>query len=91
MATLFKTSDVEIKTAYTNVNDNKLKLKKGESIESLVSIANKLVDEKLKKYKDASKCITDINELKRFFESTNDIIAIDTETTRLIEAAMLCI
>lgn len=91
MATLFKTADVEVKTAYSSDNENKLKLKKGESIESLVSIANKLVDEKLKKYKDASKCITDINDLKQFFESTNDIIAIDTETTRLIEAAMLYI
>lgn len=62
---------------------NKLNLKKGETINSLVEIATKLVDEKLADYKNASQCITDIEDLKQFFNDTNEFIAIDTETTGL--------
>ena len=62
---------------------SKVKLKKGETISSLIETAKRLVEEKLGDYKNASKCITDINDLKRFFDETeeNAVIAVDTETT----------
>ena len=61
-----------------------IKLKKGQTIQDLVVIARQIVMDKLGKYKDASKCITDINDLRQFFNNTPDDaeIGIDTETTR---------
>lgn len=63
--------------------ESSIKLKKGQTIDSLITTAKQLVMEKLGKYKDVSKCITDIEDLKKFFEETNDLIGIDTETTGL--------
>lgn len=60
-----------------------VKLKKGQTIGDLINTARQLVMDKLGKYKDTSKCVTDINELRRFFEETKDLIGIDTETTGL--------
>lgn len=64
---------------------NGIKLKKGQTIQDLVVTARQIVMEKLGKYKDASKCITDINDLRKFFEDTPDgsEIGVDTETTGL--------
>lgn len=77
---LFKLPPVQKET---KTNSNKIKLKKGQTISSLVEIAKKLVDEKLADYRDASKCITNIEDLKEFFNNTNELIGIDTETTGL--------
>lgn len=62
-----------------------LKLKKGQTIQDLINEARRLVMEKLGNYKDVSKCITDINDLKKFFDETPDgtEIGFDTETTGL--------
>ena len=64
---------------------NGIKLKKGQTIQDLVVTARQIVMEKLGKYKDASRCITDINDLRKFFEDTPDgsEIGVDTETTGL--------
>ncbi len=67
----------------TQQESPKIKLKKGQTITDLVNIATKLVNDKLGNYKDASMCVTDINTLTSFFENTDDVIAIDTETTGL--------
>ncbi len=64
-------------------NELNIKIKKGQTIDDLVLEAKKLVEEKLKNYKNASKCITDPNELIKFFEETDDLLALDTETTGL--------
>lgn len=79
---LFEITPPVVKTKQ-KTGGSKVKLKKGETISSLIETAKKLVEEKLGDYKDASKCITDINDLKRFFDETeeNAIIAVDTETT----------
>ena len=62
-----------------------VKLKKGQTIEDLIVAARKIVEEKLGKYKDTSKCVSTIEELRSFFiETPNDsIMGIDTETTGL--------
>ena len=64
---------------------SEIKLKKGETISSLIETAKKLVEEKLGNYKDASKCITNLDDLKTFFDNTPEDapIGIDTETTGL--------
>lgn len=64
---------------------SKMKLKKGQTINDLIINARKIVEEKLGKYKDSSKCVTDIFDLQQFFEEIPDdsIVAIDTETTGL--------
>ena len=63
----------------------KFKLNKGETLDTLIIAARKLVEEKLGKYKDTSKCVTEEQDLIRFFNETpeNGIIALDTETTGL--------
>ena len=60
------------------------KLKKGETIDTLIITARKLVEEKLGKYKDTSKCVLDEESLIKFFDETPEdaVIGIDTETTR---------
>lgn len=60
-----------------------LKTKKNQLVEDLLLTARKLVMEKLGKYKDTSKCITNIQDLKDFFAESDDLIGIDTETTGL--------
>ena len=64
---------------------SEIKLKKGETISSLIETAKKLVDEKLSNYKDLSKCVTNLDDLKSFFDNTEEDteIGIDTETTGL--------
>ena len=61
------------------------KLKKGETLDTLIIAARKLVEEKLGNYKDTSKCVLEEIELQRFFDETPDdgIVGIDTETTGL--------
>lgn len=60
-----------------------MKLKKGQTIEDLITSARNIVEEKLGKYKEASKCVLDIKEVEQFFNEIPDdsIVAIDTETT----------
>lgn len=66
-----------------NTTTPKIKLKKGQTIETLIESARQLVNEKLGAYRDRSKCVTDIEELKKFFNQTEELISIDTETTGL--------
>lgn len=73
-------------TKSTNkTTSSSIKLKKGQTIDDLIISARKLVEEKLGKYKDTSKCVTDIKTLTKFFDDTpNDsVVGIDTETTGL--------
>ena len=58
-------------------------LKKGDSIDTLINQARQLVMEKLGNYKDTSSNVFNVEELDKFFNETEDIIAIDTETTGL--------
>ena len=81
---LFDTSSIKSKASpATRKTGSEIKLKKGQTINDLIDAARKIVEQKLGKYKDTSKCVTDIEDLKKFFEDTKDIIAIDTETTGL--------
>lgn len=65
-------------------NTQSIKLKKGQTLETLILSARQIVEEKLGKYKDTSKCVTNVDDLKEFFNEVadNSIIALDTETTR---------
>lgn len=67
----------------TSDSRSSIKLKKGQTIDSLIEAAKVIVNEKLGKYKELSKCVTDIDTLQKFFDETEDIIGIDTETTGL--------
>jgi len=71
------------KKTKTQEKENKIKLKKGETMNTLIFQAETLVNEKLGKYKDVSKCIIDPDELRKFFKETDDLLALDTETTRI--------
>lgn len=73
------------KTKNVEPTKPKFKLSKGETLDTLIIAARKLVEEKLGKYKETSKCVLEESELQRFFETTpdNGIMAIDTETTGL--------
>lgn len=64
---------------------SQIKLKKGDTVESLIQTAKKLVNEKLGKYKEMSRCFTNVEDLQSFFDETPDdaYMAIDTETTGL--------
>ena len=64
---------------------NGIKLKKGQTINDLIEEARRLVNSKLRSYKNETKIVTDIKDFKQFFEEVeNDTeIAIDTETTGL--------
>lgn len=84
----------EIPKSYTETQTKKqaekpketnFKLKKGQTLDTLIIAARKLVEEKLGNYKDTSKCVLDENQLINFFNQTpeNGIIGIDTETTGL--------
>ena len=82
--------DIQIdKKVTTKVEPPKsnFKLKKGETLDTLIFAARKLVEEKLGKYKNASICVLKSNcdVLDKFFDETPDdgIIGIDTETTGL--------
>lgn len=65
---------------------SQIKLKKGDNPADLGLMARKLVEEKLGKYKDLSRCVVEPEDLQSFFDDTPDgvYMAIDTETTRLI-------
>lgn len=60
----------------------KIKLKRGQTINDLIQQARDLVNEKLGKYKNTSKCVTNIQDLYQFLNETHDEMALDTETTR---------
>lgn len=81
MGLLFKIPENSVETQPKTTN--KVKLKKGQTINTLIENARALVEEKLGEYKALSKCILNPDELQRFFDKTQDedIIAIDTETT----------
>lgn len=67
----------------------KIKLKKGQTINDLIEQARQIVNEKLGKYKDTSRCVTDINDLYKFFNDTKELVALDTETTRSVAAILI--
>lgn len=75
--------DVKPKTTPKKSKEVSAKLKKGQTISSLIETAKQIVEEKLGKYKETSKCVIDVDELQKFFDETEDIIGIDTETTGL--------
>lgn len=64
---------------------SQIKLKKGQTVNDLIIQARQIVEEKLGAYKEASICITNIEDLLKFFANTPDdaVIGIDTETTGL--------
>ena len=68
-----------------NKSGSKIKLKKGDTIQSLIDTAERLVNEKLGKYKEMSRCVINVEDLQSFFDETpeNAYMAIDTETTRV--------
>lgn len=80
---LFKIPEAPATRNQTDSRELNVKLKRGQTISDLINTARQLVMDKLGKYKDTSKCVTDINELRKFFEETEDILGIDTETTGL--------
>ena len=61
-----------------------MELKKGQTVDALIEMARSIVEEKLGKYKDTSRCVIDVEDLQSFFDETpeNAYVAIDTETTR---------
>ena len=63
----------------------KIKLGKGQTIDTLIISARNLVEEKLGKYKDTSKCVIFEKDLIDFFNQTpaDGVVGIDTETTGL--------
>ena len=63
-----------------------IELKKGQTVDTIIEMARNIVEEKLGKYKDTSRCVIDVEDLQSFFDETpeNAYVAIDTETTRLI-------
>ena len=63
-----------------------IELKKGQTVDTIIEMARKIVEEKLGKYKNTSRCVIDVEDLQSFFDETpeNAYVAIDTETTRLI-------
>lgn len=71
------------KAQTTSTSGSKIKLKKGQTVTDLVLQAKQIVEEKLVKYKDVSKAITNVNDLYMFFTQIpdNSVIGIDTETT----------
>ena len=88
---LFEVSnfDSQVRKAEEVVADkksgSKMTLKKGQTAYSIIEDARRIVDEKLGKYKDTSRCVVNVEDLKSFFDETPDgsYIAIDTETTGL--------
>lgn len=81
---LFKLPD-KSETSKSSKSGSQIKLKKGDTIESLTATAKRLVEEKLGKYKEMSRCVTNVEDLQSFFDETpeNSYMAIDTETTGL--------
>ena len=84
MGVFWETSTTKKKKKVEDVTA-KIKLSKGQTIDTLIETARKLVEEKLGKYKDTSKCVLQEEELIKFFNETPDggVIGIDTETTGL--------
>ena len=81
---LFKLPDKK-DTKKSSKSGSQINLKKGDTVESLTMTAKKLVNEKLGKYKEMSRCVTNVEDLQSFFDETpeNAYMAIDTETTRV--------
>ena len=75
---------IEQNTKGTETTKSSIKLKKGETIDTLIIAARKIVEEKLGKYKETSLCVIDPEDLIEFFNETpdNGLMALDTETTR---------
>lgn len=82
--TLFKIPE-KPKTVVEKSKEPQIKLKKGQTILTLIETARKLVEEKLADYKDTSECVLQEKQLIDFFSETPDdsTIGIDTETTGL--------
>lgn len=86
MGVLWETPASKKKEKVQVEDTTKIKLSKGQTVDTLILSARKLVEEKLGKYKDTSKCLLKEQELIDFFNQTpaDGVIGIDTETTRLI-------
>ena len=85
MNTLFKVPEKPKENKVKDQAESKVKLKKGETILTLIETARHLVETKLADYKDTSECVIEEKQLIKFFEETpeNGLIGIDTETTGL--------
>ena len=73
--------DIPDKKPQETIQHKKPKLKKGETINDLINQSRKLVEEKLKDYKDN----TTAEQIENFFKEAEEgsgVIGIDTETTR---------
>lgn len=79
--------DIPDKKPQETVQHKKPKLKKGETINDLINQSRKLVEEKLKEYKDKTTTFTTAEQIENFFKEAEEgsgVIGIDTETTRSI-------
>lgn len=85
MGVLWETPASKKKEKVQVEDTTKIKLSKGQTVDTLILSARKLVEEKLGKYKDTSKCLLKEQELIDFFNQTpaDGVIGIDTETTGL--------
>lgn len=88
MALFAMPSEKEIKEKQkrNKKSGSSIELKKGQTVNTIIEMARNIVEEKLGKYKDTSRCVIDVEDLQSFFDETpeNAYVAIDTETTRLI-------
>ena len=82
---LFQMPKKSTSSTQSSKTGSQIKLKKGQTVNDLIIQARQIVEEKLGAYKEASICITNIEDLSKFFTNTPDdaIIGIDTETTGL--------
>lgn len=82
---LFELPKTQEKSTPQQKTGSRIKLKKGQTVTDLIIQARKIVEEKLGKYKDASKCVLNKEDLLNFFKELPDdaIIGLDTETTGL--------
>lgn len=83
MGIVLTTNNTKPKSKPKQTETKQPKLKKGQTILDLIDEARRLVNEKLGEYKDLTECILTVEELKQFFAETEELIAIDTETTGL--------
>lgn len=80
--------EIKSKQKKNKKSGSSIELKRGQTVNAIVEMARQLVEEKLGKYKDMSRCVINAEDLQSFFDETPDgaYVGIDTETTRLIQA-----
>lgn len=77
--------EIKEKQKRNKKSGSSIELKKGQTVDALIETARNIVEEKLGKYKDTSRCVIDVEDLQSFFDETpeNAYVAIDVETTGL--------